>query len=103
MLLRIDWLSGLIGALLWSSGAAKWASESGPAGRFAWVGLRWCGGWRGANLRGFDDQAQIQAEGCHPPIFPKDLQARVAQAISALGVQTNRGTRYQACPHHCDA
>src|ERR1700722_5419533 len=26
------------------------------------AGLRWCGGWRRINLRGFHDQAQIQAE-----------------------------------------
>jgi hypothetical protein len=28
----------------------KRAFGSSPAGSLAWVGLRWCGGWRRANL-----------------------------------------------------
>ena len=33
------------------------------------VGLRWCGGWRRTNLRGFNDQTQIEAKGRGPPHF----------------------------------
>jgi 2-polyprenyl-6-methoxyphenol hydroxylase-like FAD-dependent oxidoreductase len=52
ILLGIDWHSSANRALLWGLGAARRAFESSPAGSFAWVGLRWCGDWRRANLVG---------------------------------------------------
>src|SRR5258708_10367603 len=48
--LIIDWLSCPNGALLWSIGAAKARFGDLPCRVLAWVGLRWCGGWRRANL-----------------------------------------------------
>ena len=65
------------------------ASGSSPAGRFARAGLRWCGGWRRANLGGSHDQAQIQAKGCDPPNNSKDQQ--ISRAIGARIVQAGNG------------
>ena len=45
ILLRKDWLSELIGALLWGdNGGAHRSLRVLPCRVFAWVGLRWCDG-----------------------------------------------------------
>src|SRR5258706_14836144 len=50
ILLRIDWLSGLIGALLWSLGADEARFGVWPCRVLCRAGLRWCDGWRRANF-----------------------------------------------------
>ena len=60
-LLRNDWLLPLIGALLCRLGAAEAPQGIAPCRVVCSAGLRWCGGWRRANLRGFHDQTQIEA------------------------------------------
>jgi Protein of unknown function (DUF3489) len=55
------------------------------------------------NLGESRDQANIQAESCHPLKRPQDRQARVSQAIGARFVQISAATRYQAQPYCCDA
>jgi hypothetical protein len=44
----MDWLSSANRALLCGLGPPRRAFGSNPAGSVAWVGLRWCGGWRRA-------------------------------------------------------
>src|SRR5258705_12577899 len=87
-----------------SVAVVTWAAKARfrvlPCRVIARAGLRWCGGWRRMNLRGFHDQAQNQAEGCDPLNRPKDRQARSTQTIGACTVQVSRETRYQARPHH---
>src|SRR5882672_6087535 len=95
ILRRIDWLSGLIGALLWRLGRLRRASGSCPAGWLARAGLRWCGGWRRMNFRGSHDQAQNQAEGCDPLNRLKDRQARFPQAIGASIVEASSAARHK--------
>jgi len=68
-LLRNDWLSSLIGALLCRLGCGRGASRITPCRVVCSVGLRWCGGWRRTNLRGSHDQTQIEAKGCGPLHF----------------------------------
>jgi hypothetical protein len=55
----------------WSVAMGDWSRRGGfgilPRRTFAQAGLRWCGGWRRANLRGSHDQGQIQIEG-HVPL-----------------------------------
>jgi hypothetical protein len=65
------------------------------------VGLRWCGGWRCANLGGAHDQAQIKANGCYPRCRAKDGQARIAQA-TRINIEANNAVQYQAGPYHRD-
>jgi hypothetical protein len=66
---RNDWLSSLIGALLCRLGAAEAPQGITPCRVVCSAGLRWCGGWRRTNLRGFHDQTQIEAKGCGPLNF----------------------------------
>jgi hypothetical protein len=67
------------------------------------AGLRWCDGWRRANLRGSHDQSQIQAEGCDPLSSSKDQQAQISRAIGARIIQAGNGRPHQTRPHHRNA
>jgi hypothetical protein len=60
-LLRNDWLSSLIGALLYRLGWSEAPQGIAPCRVVCSAGLRWCGGWRRTNLRGFHDETQIEA------------------------------------------
>src|SRR5258708_1600084 len=62
ILLRFDWLTGLIGALLWWLGAAEARFGSCPAGGFARAGLRWCGGWRRITSEDPHDEIQTKIQ-----------------------------------------
>jgi len=68
-LLRNDWLSSLIGALLCRLGWPEAPQGIAPCRVVCSAGLRWCGGWRRTNLRGSYDQTQIEAKGCGPLHF----------------------------------
>jgi hypothetical protein len=50
-----------IGALLCRPGATEAPQGITPCRVVCSAGLRWCGGWRRTNLRGFHDQTQIEA------------------------------------------
>ncbi len=60
-LLRNDWLSSSIGALLYRLGWPEVPQGIAPCRVVCSAGLRWCGGWRRTNLRGFHDETQIEA------------------------------------------
>jgi hypothetical protein len=66
---RNDWLSSLIGALLCRLGCGQGAQGITPCPVVCSAGLRWCGGWRRTNLRGFHEQTQIEAKGRGPLDF----------------------------------
>ena len=63
--------------MTWSP--SKRVSEILPCRTFAQAGLRWCGGWRRANLRGSHDKAEIPSKGPVPLNRPNEPQIRIPQ------------------------
>ena len=68
----------------------KRVSEILPCRTFAQAGLRWCGGWRRANLRGSHDQGQIPTKGLVPLSRPNDPQIRIPKATSTGFIEASR-------------